>query len=283
MTDPIWKMEVLPEPWTHAGFDCRILRVEGSGHLCGYVRIPQGHPLHGVAYNAPVPESLAPAMKAAQEGPICKRGVLDVFCVAFGGDFTAGMLFDVHGGITYSEEVGEDNFLAPGFWYGFDCAHSGDLCPLHVERFPISAMTETSTARSPTCVLKSNRSPANSPSCVHSSPDRLTVIRSHQGIAMPTKKYPEPQAFSTRARPAIALKPVQSSQVKAVGYDAQTQTLAVTFTHGAGAIYHYPNVTPEQHAAFIGADSIGVHFGKHIKHLAFEKFPAEPVVESVAP
>lgn len=90
------------------------------------------------------------------------------------------------------------------------------------------------------------------------------------------KYFAAPAAYYTQAkRPPIALQPVKSNQVKAVGYDDATQTLAVTFTRGAGAIYHYPNVKPEVYAEFIKAESIGKFFGAHIQGLAFEKFPAE--------
>lgn len=78
-------------------------------------------------------------------------------------------------------------------------------------------------------------------------------------------------------RPEITLHAVNSSQVKAVGYDPESKTLAVQFTRGTGAIYHYPNVTAEDHKAFIEAESIGKHFGKHIQHLPFEKYVPVPV------
>lgn len=91
------------------------------------------------------------------------------------------------------------------------------------------------------------------------------------------RKFPEPQPFTDKARPPIALQPVDSSQVKAVGYDAETKTLAVQFKHGVGAIYHYPNVEPETHAAFMAAKSIGKFFGEHLKTLPFEKY--EPVAD----
>jgi len=81
------------------------------------------------------------------------------------------------------------------------------------------------------------------------------------------------EATQEYVAPDIALTPVKSNQVKAVGYDDATQTLAVTFTRGAGAIYHYPDVTRAQYEAFIGAESIGTHFGKFIKPLAFKKLP----------
>nr|WP_319566233.1 KTSC domain-containing protein [uncultured Rhodoferax sp.] len=96
------------------------------------------------------------------------------------------------------------------------------------------------------------------------------------------RTFTAPQDYSKDPRPTIALVPVKSNQVKAVGYDASTQTLAVTFTRGAGAIYHYPNVTAEAHAAFIGAESIGKHFGQHIQSLPFSKFAPDPAPEAVA-
>lgn len=89
------------------------------------------------------------------------------------------------------------------------------------------------------------------------------------------KTFPVPQAFSDKPRHPIALKPVKSSQVSHIGYDEATKTLAVQFSRGTGAIYHYPGVTKEHHAAFVNAESIGVHFGKHIKSLPFNKFAAE--------
>lgn len=89
-------------------------------------------------------------------------------------------------------------------------------------------------------------------------------------------KFPEPQPFSTNARPAIALTPVESNQIGAIGYDDATKTLAVRFKRGAGAIYHYPNVERDTYEAFKGAESIGTYFGKHLKALPFEKFEPEP-------
>ena len=78
-------------------------------------------------------------------------------------------------------------------------------------------------------------------------------------------------------RPDISMQDVKSSQVKQVGYDPATKTLAVSFTRGAGAIYHYPNVSAEDHQKFLDADSLGVHFGQHIKTLPFEKFDPQKV------
>lgn len=85
------------------------------------------------------------------------------------------------------------------------------------------------------------------------------------------KEYKAPQAFEEGDAPAIALTPVESNKVKAIGYCAETQTLAVAFNTG-NAVYHYPGITPEQHAAFIGAESIGKHFGAHFQAAPFKKF-----------
>lgn len=77
--------------------------------------------------------------------------------------------------------------------------------------------------------------------------------------------------------PAIKLQGVKSSQIKEVGYDPATKTLAVSFTRGTGAVYHYAGVEPDEYQKFSGAESIGKHFGKHIKSRAFEKYVPKPV------
>lgn len=91
------------------------------------------------------------------------------------------------------------------------------------------------------------------------------------------KKLPEPAAFTDEQRPMIALDSVESNQVRAIGYDDATKTLAVTFKNGAGAIYHYPDVPKETFDAFKSAESIGKFFGQHIKNLPFKKYAPEPV------
>ena len=91
------------------------------------------------------------------------------------------------------------------------------------------------------------------------------------------KKYPEPQAFEEGPAPQITLNEVESSQVKAIGYDDATSTLAVTFTRGTGAIYHYPGVSRETFEQFLKAESIGTFFGQNIKALPFKKYRGEQV------
>ena len=84
-----------------SGYDCLILRMEWSGHLTVYVRVPVGHPWHGKDYDA-----------------------IDA---------------DVHGGLTYASdrrpmriidgEKAEVPDAPQGYWVGFDAAHLGDLTP----------------------------------------------------------------------------------------------------------------------------------------------------------
>lgn len=89
------------------------------GHRCGYVEIPQHHPIFGVAYSQPAPHKQAGILKGEMIG---KRGVLDVFTMDIDGVPRLGNLFDVHGSLTFS---GPRNTM-DDWWLGFDCCHSGD-------------------------------------------------------------------------------------------------------------------------------------------------------------
>lgn len=79
----------------HLGFEWVVVH-NTMGYRCGYVRVPVGHPWHGMDYDQ----------------------LYDL----------PGGAPEVHGGLTFSEpdkpcdKGGEDN----AWWLGFDCAHSGD-------------------------------------------------------------------------------------------------------------------------------------------------------------
>jgi hypothetical protein len=103
--DGPWLTEPDRLEWEHAGLPCLAVRgPEFSGHWCGYVAVPPGHPLHGKHYDTP-----------------------DV---------------NVHGGLTYADKC--DGAVChvpkPGepddvWWFGFDCAHGGDLSPAMHARY----------------------------------------------------------------------------------------------------------------------------------------------------
>jgi hypothetical protein len=63
----------------------------------------------------------------------------------------------------------------------------------------------------------------------------------------------------------MEMKPVKSSNIKAIGYDPATQTLAVEFNHGG--LYHYANVPAAAHQELVSAKSIGGHLHQHIKNV----------------
>jgi len=61
----------------------------------------------------------------------------------------------------------------------------------------------------------------------------------------------------------IPMQPVESSQIKAMGYDAESKTLAIEFL--GGGLYHYANVEPDTFAEMMLAPSLGSYFYKNIK------------------
>jgi hypothetical protein len=98
-----WENEPDRFEWEHLGFPCLAVRNE-SGCWCGYVAVPPTHPLHGKDYD----------------------------------DVDVG----VHGGLTYANKCqGHICYVPkPGepddvWWFGFDCAHSGDFRPEYHSRF----------------------------------------------------------------------------------------------------------------------------------------------------
>ena len=73
----------------------------------------------------------------------------------------------------------------------------------------------------------------------------------------------------------IALQDVESSQIHSIGHDPINNVLAIRFKNWKGekkGLYHYSNVTAEDFEAFKNAESLGKHFGAHIKPFA-DKYP----------
>lgn len=83
-----------------------------------------------------------------------------------------------------------------------------------------------------------------------------------------------------KKHPDIALNSCESSQIEAHGHDPATNTLALQFKNknGVGATYHYANFTQADYDAFRNAESLGRHFGQHIK-TQFDKHPHTRVAE----
>ncbi len=58
--------------------------------------------------------------------------------------------------------------------------------------------------------------------------------------------------------------PVSSSNISAIGYDADSQVLEIEFTNGA--VYSYSGVPPVEYEGFMNADSKGKYLHANIKN-----------------
>lgn len=87
----------------------------------------------------------------------------------------------------------------------------------------------------------------------------------------------------------IPRQPVTSSQIESIGHNPETQELDIEFkrfskkgqTEKQNTVYRFQNVTQDEHAALIGAESIGRHFGQNIKPFQ-KKYPYRKLDETEA-
>jgi hypothetical protein len=127
-----WQDEPDKAQWIDpaTGLDCLLVR-NGGGALCGYVGLPPEHPWHGKDYGQ------------------CLTRCGDDFCY----EHSPGSAVCVHGGLTFSAGCAntddESRHIChvplPGrphdvWWFGFDCAHSGDESPAYA-RYGVSIMS----------------------------------------------------------------------------------------------------------------------------------------------
>ena len=74
------------------------------------------------------------------------------------------------------------------------------------------------------------------------------------------------------ARIHIDMEPVESSQIRSIGHDEETSTLAIEFHGGGGFHYRYANVSRELFEKMREAKSVGSFFYKNIRYKA-DEFP----------
>jgi len=122
-----WDNEPDMLDWEHAGLKCAIRRGP-MGHLCGYVGIYKNHPLYGVDYNARS-ETLRDMLNDMMDKPVPDRFAVLLAALAGEIDPRPDVVFEVHGGLTYSDWQAPEMAKDGCWWYGFDCAHVGDLAP----------------------------------------------------------------------------------------------------------------------------------------------------------
>ncbi len=71
----------------------------------------------------------------------------------------------------------------------------------------------------------------------------------------------------------ISRVPVESSNLKSVGFDSKTKTLEVEFRHGG--VYRYLEVPDAVHAELMKAESKGRYFQTNVRNkFRFERTPA---------
>ena len=110
----------------HAGLKCLILRSPDWGHLCGYVGITEGHPWFEKECN----QCLIGCKGQRKELGEC----LTWDCTWEEEHPSPQSLIEVHGGLTFSG-LGDGEWRPAGYWwFGFDCAHAGDLIPEMAEQ-----------------------------------------------------------------------------------------------------------------------------------------------------
>lgn len=103
-----WDGEPDKVQWKDAGtgLACLAKRHQRSGHWCGYVGVAPDHPWHGKGYDA-LPDY----------GPSVHGGL------TFAADCQEGPPEET---VCHIPDPGEPEHL---WWFGFDCAHSGDRSP----------------------------------------------------------------------------------------------------------------------------------------------------------
>jgi len=102
-----------------------IVYATDMGHRCGYIKIPRNHYLYEKSYG----EQLNIKFKKLKNEQMGKRNPITIFCSAGvkpEDNISMDLLFDVHGGITFSGKGKRLAIDKLGWWVGFDCAHSGD-------------------------------------------------------------------------------------------------------------------------------------------------------------
>lgn len=90
--------DVNDQAWDFDYIKCRTMRHNSMGHWCGYIGVPLGTPYYG---------------KNADDTDL-----------------------HAHGGLTYASNHLPEAKPDGLWWFGFDCAHAGDLVPALSQMFP---------------------------------------------------------------------------------------------------------------------------------------------------
>ncbi len=104
-----WDSEPDKKQWQDpaTGLPCLIKRNEALGIYCGYVGVPAGHPLYGLAASEKAHPDLRVHGGVTFDGALCSHG-------------------DEATSICHKPDPGEPDDV---WWIGFDCGHYLDLVP----------------------------------------------------------------------------------------------------------------------------------------------------------
>ena len=111
----------------YKGYRC-VTTFNDTGFRCGYVGLPEGHPLYNVGFD----DKIEATFDSIEGQSIGKRSPFTLIeCVGLESEdkISPVLFFNVHGGLTYSEggKGSEYPVLSDLWWFGFDCGHYGDL------------------------------------------------------------------------------------------------------------------------------------------------------------
>lgn len=124
---------IVEKDWiTEAGLRAVCLIIDYNGrqsHRCGYVGIDKDHPLYGIDYSE---QSERITQEMVNNLTIGKRGVIIALTASCNSEDdesirrSPDILFDVHGGLTYSGGSATYPVESDLWWFGFDCNHCDD-------------------------------------------------------------------------------------------------------------------------------------------------------------
>jgi len=117
---------IIEKDWVSNDLRCVVIAAP-MGHRCGYVGVDEKHILFKCEYDSVVPKELIGKWESVKKGDTGKRGIVDILCCDMENP-RVGILFDVHGGITYSGGGDKSSYPVDSdlWWFGYDCAHLGD-------------------------------------------------------------------------------------------------------------------------------------------------------------
>lgn len=114
---------IVERQFNYKGYECVVV-LQRLGHRCGYVGIPESHPLYRKEYTDYL------EIKKEDLGDRKVSGIFQLLAACIDKDerIRIEAYFQCHGGITYSGGGKNTSYPVESdlWWFGFDCGHAGD-------------------------------------------------------------------------------------------------------------------------------------------------------------